>query len=375
MFKLIRSDSLNSAAGAILLKESAQDVLKLLKQIKFVIQEQAQFNPISTSIKAVEELLGYLWQCSFLSTMSLPTDESLFQAIKTIFKAITTRSGISYDGLPIPPPSSSLPKVVEREPEVTKDTVLPSTENIQPPVVQIQALIDEPVTFSYNTIESVNRVDVIDVACEEYAQEVLGFSNIFKSGNPTPTLELILSTSPTSLTPFEGGDFILEEIEACLTSKSIPPGIDDADFDLKEDLLTLEKLLNSDPTSTLPPEEQKIEELKTVKPSRDDLPELELKDIPPHLEYAFLEGTDKLPVIIAKDLKDEDKTALLKVLRSHKCAIAWKMSDINGIDPKFCTHKILWKIMLDPRCNNKDGLTQKFTRLSRKKLSNFLKPD
>ncbi|GJX32432.1 hypothetical protein Tco_0242287 [Tanacetum coccineum] len=60
-------------------------------------------------------------------------------------KAITTRSGISYDGPPIPPPSSSLPKVVEREPEVTKDTVLPSTENIQPPVVQIQAPIDEPV--------------------------------------------------------------------------------------------------------------------------------------------------------------------------------------------------------------------------------------
>ncbi|GJW93841.1 hypothetical protein Tco_0173513 [Tanacetum coccineum] len=60
-------------------------------------------------------------------------------------KAITTRSGISYDGPPIPPPFSPLPKVVEREPEVTKDTVQPSTENIQPPVVQIQAPFDEPV--------------------------------------------------------------------------------------------------------------------------------------------------------------------------------------------------------------------------------------
>ncbi|GJS41742.1 hypothetical protein Tco_0566785 [Tanacetum coccineum] len=94
-------------------------------------------------------------------------------------------------------------------------------------------------TFSYNIIELVNRVDVIDVDCEEFAQEVLGFSNISKSGNPTPTLELILSTSPPSLTLFEGGDFILEEIEACLTRKSIPPRIDDADFDPKEDLLTL----------------------------------------------------------------------------------------------------------------------------------------
>ncbi|GKB87769.1 hypothetical protein Tco_0960041, partial [Tanacetum coccineum] len=133
-------------------------------------------------------------------------------------------------------------------------------------------------TFSYNTIESVNRIDVIDVACEEFSQEVLEFSNISKSGNPTLTLELILSTSPTFLTPFEGGDFILEEIEACLTSKSLPPRIDDGEFDPKEDLLTLERLLNSDPSNTIPPEEQKFEELKTIEPSSDELPELELKD-------------------------------------------------------------------------------------------------
>ncbi|GJX58467.1 reverse transcriptase domain-containing protein [Tanacetum coccineum] len=75
---------------------------------------------------------------------------------------------------------------------------------------------------------------LIDVyACEEYAQEVLRFFDISKSGNPTSTLELILSTSPPSLTLFDGGDFILEEIEACLTSESIPLGIDDADFDPK----------------------------------------------------------------------------------------------------------------------------------------------
>ncbi|GKF71975.1 hypothetical protein Tco_0208089, partial [Tanacetum coccineum] len=48
-------------------------------------------------------------------------------------KSITTRRGVSYDGPQVPPPPSSLPKVVEHEPEVTKDTVHPSTENIQPP--------------------------------------------------------------------------------------------------------------------------------------------------------------------------------------------------------------------------------------------------
>ncbi|GKC04129.1 reverse transcriptase domain-containing protein [Tanacetum coccineum] len=227
-------------------------------------------------------------------------------------------------------------------------------------------------TFSYNTIESVNRVDVIDVACEEFAQEVLGFSNISKSGNPTPTLEPILSTSPPSLTPFEGGDFILEEIEACLTSKSIPPGIDDANFDPKEDLLTLERLLNSDPSSTLPPEEQKFKELKTVEPSSDELPELELKDLPPHLEYAFLEGTDKLPVIIAKDLKDEDKTALLKVLRSHKRAIAWKISDIKGIDPKFCTHKILMEDNVKPTVQHQRRVNPKIHEVIKKEVIKLL---
>ncbi|GKC59776.1 reverse transcriptase domain-containing protein, partial [Tanacetum coccineum] len=177
----------------------------------------------------------------------------------------------------------------------------------------------------------------------KYAHEVLGFSDSSTSGNPTPSLDPILSTSFPSLTPFEGGDFILEEIEACLTNDSIPPGIDDVDFDLEGDLLLLEKLLNDDPTSPLPLKELHFEEIKTIKSSIDDPPELELKDLPSHLEYAFLEGTDKLPVIISKELKDEEKAAFLKVLKSHKRAIAWKISDIKVIDPSFCTHKIFMK--------------------------------
>nr|GEU76641.1 reverse transcriptase domain-containing protein [Tanacetum cinerariifolium] len=73
----------------------------------------------------------------------------------------------------------------------------------------------------------------------------------------------------------------------------------------------------------------------------DEPPTVELKVLPPHLEYAFLEGDDKLPVIIAKDLSVEEKAALITVLKSHKRAIAWKLSDIKGINPEFCTHKIL----------------------------------
>ncbi|GJT20317.1 retrovirus-related pol polyprotein from transposon TNT 1-94 [Tanacetum coccineum] len=73
--------------------------------------------------------------------------------------------------------------------------------------------------------------------------------------------------------------------------------------------------------------ELKVCEAKYDKSSIDEPPKIELKDLPPQLEYAFLEGNDKLPVIIAKDLSVEEKAALIKVLKSHKRAIAWKLSD------------------------------------------------
>ncbi|GJU13486.1 reverse transcriptase domain-containing protein [Tanacetum coccineum] len=155
------------------------------------------------------------------------------------------------------------------------------------------------------------------------------------SGNPTPSLDPILSTSSPSLTPFEEGDFILEEIEACLTNDSIPPGIDDDDFDPEGDLLLLEKLLNDDPSSPLPPKELHVEELKIVKSSIDDPPELELKDLPSHLEYAFLEGTDKLPVIIAKDLKEDEK----EVIKLLDAGLIYPISDSPWVSPVHCVPK------------------------------------
>nr|GEU90439.1 reverse transcriptase domain-containing protein [Tanacetum cinerariifolium] len=121
----------------------------------------------------------------------------------------------------------------------------------------------------------------------------------------------LLPLPPLSLL-FEGGDFVLEEIKACLTRDSIPPGINDADFDLEGDIFLLEKLSNDDPSSSLHQKELHFQELKIIKTSIDDPLELELKDLPSQLEYAFLEGTNKLPVIIAKNLKDEEKARLLK---------------------------------------------------------------
>ncbi|GKE52884.1 reverse transcriptase domain-containing protein [Tanacetum coccineum] len=158
---------------------------------------------------------------------------------------------------------------------------------------------DEAITFKVRqtsrysrNYKMVNQVNVIDVACEEYAQEVLGFSDSSTSVNPTPSDPIIASSSP-SFTPFEGGYFILEKLRLFY------------------------KLLNEDPSPTLPP--MKNDDLKQVdvamtKPLIEEPPELELKDLPSHLEYAFLEGTDKLPIIISKELKEEERATLLKIL-------------------------------------------------------------
>nr|GFA40613.1 reverse transcriptase domain-containing protein [Tanacetum cinerariifolium] len=110
---------------------------------------------------------------------------------------------------------------------------------------------DESVTFNLNQSmrysstyddNSVNRVDVIDIACEEFDQDVLDFQYNSKSSNPTlvsnPSFSketksefckepIVKSSSPT-LTPFGENDFFLEEIEDCLKDESIPTGIDDS---------------------------------------------------------------------------------------------------------------------------------------------------
>ncbi|GKC18844.1 reverse transcriptase domain-containing protein [Tanacetum coccineum] len=239
---------------------------------------------------------------------------------------------------------------------------------------------DEAVTFNLNQTTrysstyddmSVNRIDVIEVACEEYAQEVLGFSNNSMGGNPTPTFEPIISDSSFSFTLFEGSDFILEEIEAYLNDDSISPEINHADFDLEGDICLIEKLLNKDPFQ-LPPIDLKQVEVTKAKSSIEEPPELELKDLPSHLEYAYLEGTDKLPVIIAKSLKDDEKEALLNVLKSHKRAIAWKITDIKGIDPRFCTHKILMEEDHKPTVQSQRRVNPKIHEVIKKEVIKLL---
>nr|GEV41015.1 hypothetical protein [Tanacetum cinerariifolium] len=345
----------------------------------------------------------------------------------------TTQRGVSYEGPLIPPPFSSLPKVVEREPEVTKDTMQLSTENIQPSMVQTQVLIDEPVvklTIPYpsrvNKQKLREKDDKLALKVLEIFMKLhfrLGFADallhmpkfatMFKTmadlgasinlmplsiweklslPKLTPT-QMILelsdrsTTRPAGITEdvfvkegkfhfsidfivvdyvvdpqvplFLGRSFLrtgralidaygeeltlrvdneaitfkvgqtlsfsyndaesinqIDETDAFLAFENEPisPKIDNSYYDSEGGILLLEEFLNDDPSSPpLHPQELKVVEPKNEKSSIDEPPVVELKDLPPHLEYVFLEGHDKLPVIIAKDLKDEEKTALIKV--------------------------------------------------------------
>nr|GFA40755.1 reverse transcriptase domain-containing protein [Tanacetum cinerariifolium] len=143
------------------------------------------------------------------------------------------------------------------------------------------------------------------------------------------------------------------------TSSSSPP-IVERETEATKDMVhptNNETFMNDDPS--LPPPNQgnylpqvrkelKIGEAKSDKSSIDKPLEVELKDLPPHLECAFLEGDEKFPIIIANDLSIKEKTALITVLKSHKRAISWKLFDIKGIDPDFCTYKILMEEEFKP---------------------------
>ncbi|GKB87714.1 hypothetical protein Tco_0959986 [Tanacetum coccineum] len=328
---------------------------------------------------------------STLGSGSLPSNT--ITNPKVDLKGITTRSGVAYQGPTIPTTSSSPPKVVERETEVTKDTVTPTNngrlhfdisfadalilmpkfastlkslisnkeklfelartplnENCSmvllknlpeklgdpskfliscdfPRMDECLALADLGASINLMPLSvyssnyddnSVNRIDVIEMACEEYSQEVLSFSDVIVSGNATPYYDPIVSTSSPTLTPFGDSDFLLEEVDTFLALEDDPTSLEvhDSYYEPEEDILLLEAFLNNDPS--LPPptqgnylpeiqKELKVCEAKNDKSSIDEPPEVELKDLPPHLEYAFLEGRDKLPAIIAKDLSIEKK--------------------------------------------------------------------
>nr|GEW71175.1 reverse transcriptase domain-containing protein [Tanacetum cinerariifolium] len=409
---------------------------------------QSQGQNMQNQLTNLTNLLTKFVNSNNASTSSLGTlPSNTITNPRSDLKAITTRSGVSYDGPQIPPPPYFLPKVVENKPEARKDTVHPTnneiTGDIQPQVVQSKSPILTSYLVNSPTIEPVislvsaprpnQRPSILypsrmqdqklrDKANDQHLDASINLMplsvwNKLSLPDLTPTcmtLELadrsisrpvgvaedvyvkvgsfhfladfvavdfyadprvplilgrsFLKTGRALIDVFEGEltlrvgkeaiTFNLDQTSRCsanysdMTAKRIDVidmaceeysqevlGFSDSYLDSEGDILLLEAFLNDDPS--LPPPNQenylpevckelKIYEAKSDKSSIDEPQEVELKYLPPHLEYTFLEGNDKFPVIIAKDLSVEEKTALITVLKSHKQAIAWNLSDIKG---------------------------------------------
>nr|GFB96721.1 reverse transcriptase domain-containing protein [Tanacetum cinerariifolium] len=160
--------------------------------------------------------------------------------------------------------------------------------------------LDQTSRYSANYDQmTANKIDVTDEACEEYSQEVLGFYDVTMSGSPTPSDDPIFSTTSPALAPFGDSDFLLfEEADAFLGLEDDPdsPKLDPSYYAPEGDILSLEVILNSDPSPPLSNHEQSVpsfkEELKaceakTIKSSIDETPKVELKDLPPILNIHF----------------------------------------------------------------------------------------
>nr|GEW01250.1 reverse transcriptase domain-containing protein [Tanacetum cinerariifolium] len=197
--------------------------------------------------------------------------------------------------------------------------------------------------------ESINMINIYDDSYEDYLKDlfVTNHLNSVNEENLTDLNNDLVDTIPEMFTDEHTLNYSSPPLYDNVDDDLIEFEYDNDDvyddlFDSKGDKIKESKLL--------------IDELDPPR-SSDFLPSPKydsflfedfFKDLPPHLKYVFLEGDDKLPVIIAKDLSDKEKTALIMILKSHKRAIAWKLSDIKAIDPEFCTHKILMEDDFEP---------------------------
>nr|GEU52255.1 hypothetical protein [Tanacetum cinerariifolium] len=110
-------------------------------------------------------------------------------------------------------------------------------------------------------------------------------------------------------------------------------GIDDLDDTINakaQELLEIAK-----------PDKVKREHLYSASANEIDEKKPKLKDLLHHLEYAYMHGDKSFPIIISSKLFEKEKILPLQVLEKRKGTIAWKMSNIKGISPSYCTYKIL----------------------------------
>nr|XP_027067454.1 uncharacterized protein LOC113693071 [Coffea arabica] len=147
------------------------------------------------------------------------------------------------------------------------------------------------------------------------------------------------------------------------------------DVDLREDLLHAVEALHSLPpvspryelTSLFVPEAQ-----TKLLPSVVQAPELELKSLPKHLKYAFLGDRETLPVIISAHLSPSQEDRLVRILREHKEAIGWSITDIKGINPSLCMHRIRLEDDVKPVRQAQRKLNPLMMEVVKKEILNLL---
>nr|GEV84128.1 DNA-directed DNA polymerase [Tanacetum cinerariifolium] len=326
-------NQINSLKGEF--KNEIQNTMKIQQTVLMEQQNAFQNN--------LQNMLSRFFQNQTLTSGTLPSNT--IPNPKGEMKAITTQSGVAYEGPSIPTPKKpNIPypsrlnhQKLHEKAMNQMETFFQIFQDLHFDISFADALLLMPKFAS--TIKSLltNKDKLFELAKiplnENYSTMLLK-KLLEKLRDPGKFL------IPCDFPRMNGSDFILEEIEAYLKDESILSEIDHANCDPEGDICLIEKLLNDDPLK-LHPMDLKQGEVVNAKYSIEEPLELELKESPSHLEYAYLEGIDKLPIIIAKDLKVDEKEALLKVLKSPKKVIAWKITDIKGIDPRFCTHKIL----------------------------------
>nr|GEX97866.1 reverse transcriptase domain-containing protein [Tanacetum cinerariifolium] len=357
---------------------SKEDFLAYVKANDAVMKNmQTQGQNMQNQLTNLTDLMTKFVNSNTVSTSSSGTlSSNTIANPKSDLKAITTRSGVLYDGPSIPPP------VVEKEPEATKDTVIPTnnrtTDDIQPRVVPSKPVTSAPANTPVSVSNHNPQASIPypsrrnnERSREKAKDQIEKFYQIFKDMSFKISFADALILMPmftSTLKALIGNKEKLSEMartplnEHCsaVFLKKLPKKLGDpgkflisCDFPGMVECLALadlEAFLNDDPSPPPPNQrnympkvrrELKICEAKTKKYLVDEPPMVELKALPPHLEYDFLKGDNKLPIIIAKDLSVEEKAALITILKSHKQAIAWKLSDIKGINLEFYNYKIL----------------------------------
>ncbi|GJR11987.1 reverse transcriptase domain-containing protein [Tanacetum coccineum] len=167
--------------------------------------------------------------------------------------------------------------------------------------------IDSSINHSYSNDDTCFSIDVIDEILEEDFDALL-----------------------------DGGSKILHSIKGTVLEEEI--------FSEFDKFIAMASNENYDSESN--EEEPKFEKIiinvyYKIKTSLKEPPtDLELKPLPDNLEYVFLEEPSFLPVILSSQLSTQNKSKLVSVLKKHKEAFAWKTTDIPGICPSFCKHKI-----------------------------------